>query len=247
MKIALLGFGNMGKEVARMVEQEENVHIVAICLKNKAETIDTKTLKHADVVIDFTGPDAVLHNIQTIAPLGIAMVIGTTGWYDKLDKVKALVKKYRIGLIYGQNFSIGANIFFQIISFASKKISAFDYDVYGYEIHHIGKKDSPSGTAKKLAEIILKNFPKKKELKTEKITGQHVKEVLHFASLRGGRNPGLHEIIFDSVYDEITISHQVHSRSGFAKGALLAAEFIKDKKGFHSFDDFFTKEVKFDV
>ena len=176
-----------------------------------------KGIAKADIAIDFTSKDIVLKNIKGVAKLGVNLVVGTTGWHDNIGKVKALVDKYKIGLVYSANFSIGANIFFKIAEFSSKMFSKFkDYDAYGLEIHHKAKLDSPSGTALKIADKV---------------------EGLNFTSIRAGRNPGFHEVVFDSSADGITLSHQAYSRTGFAKGALIAAEFIKNKKGIYSFED----------
>lgn len=207
----------MGHEVENLIN-ESSVHQVV-------------SLEEADVAIDFTAPEVVLDNIKKVSGIGKNMVIGTTGWYEQLDQVREVVRKSKIGLIYGQNFSIGANIFFQIVGFASSLFGKFgDYDVAGYEIHHSAKKDNPSGTAKKITSVILENFQKKKELT--------------FAALRVGRFFGYHEVIFDSAADEIKLSHNAHSRRGFAEGAVLAAEFIKGKKGLHSFDELFKVKAK---
>lgn len=229
MKIALIGYGNMGKEVKELIAQSFSHTVVSISYTSITESLDIIGIKKADVAIDFTSPEIVVKNIEQILGLGVNMVVGTTGWYDKLSTVEKLVNKNKRGLIYGQNFSVGANIFFQVADFASKLVGEFeDYDVAGFEIHHAGKKDSPSGTAKKLSSIITQNIPAKKE-------------ELHFASLRTGRFPGFHEIIFDSVADDIRLSHNAHNRRGFAQGALLAAEFIKGKKGLYTFDELFRK------
>lgn len=230
MKIALIGFGNMGQEINSIVKILKEFEIVSISYKNRNDQLDTVGLKKADVAIDFTSPDIVIKNIKTVLSLRVPLVVGTTGWYDHLENVKKIVIKSGLGVIYGQNFSIGANLFFKLIAQACKQISKFDYDVYGFEIHHAKKKDSPSGTAKKLREIIQHNFFGKKVMQTN----------LQLASVRGGVNPGFHEIIFDSFADEIKLSHQAHNRSGFAEGALLAARFIKNKKGFYSFDEVFS-------
>ncbi|MEK7539149.1 MAG: 4-hydroxy-tetrahydrodipicolinate reductase [Patescibacteria group bacterium] len=240
IKIALLGFGKMGQEINALCRGSEVFEVVSISFKNKDDKLDLKGIRKADVAIDFTSKDAVLENIKEVAKLRKNLIIGTTGWYDEFDKVKALVAKYKIGLIYSPNFSIGANIFFKITAFSSKLFSKFsDYDVYGLEVHHKRKLDSPSGTALKIASEIIKNFPSKKSILTEKSDGQIKPSELHFASLRAGRNPGLHEVVFDSNADGITLSHQAYNRVGFAKGALLAANFIKNKKGFYSFEDIF--------
>lgn len=246
MKIALLGYGNMGKEMERLINLEKKHQIVSISFKKIGEKIDEEGIKKADVTIDFTSPEIVLDDIKKVSFLRKNMVVGTTGWYDHLGEVEEIVKKSGIGLIYGQNFSIGANIFFQIISFASKLFSKFGnyYDVYGFEIHHLGKKDSPSGTALKLAKEILKNFPNKKIIQTEKLNRKINPEELHFASVRGGRNPGFHKIVFDSNADEVFLAHLAHSREGFVRGAILAAEFILDKKGLYNFDEIFKGLLK---
>ena len=190
------------------------------------------------MVIDFTSPEIILENIKKVAAAGKNMVVGTTGWYEHLDDVAKVIKKSCTGLIYGQNFSVGANIFFQVVAHAAKLASAFgDYDVYGFEIHHAGKKDSPSGTALRTAQEILKNSSTKKILQTGKLDRQRNPDELHFASVRGGRNPGFHEVVFDSAADSITLSHSAHNRTGFAEGAILATEFIRGKKGLYTFDD----------
>lgn len=241
MKIALIGFGSMGQEIAGIVRRSKDFEIVSVSYKSRNDKLDIRGIQNADVAIDFTSADIVVENINSIFALGIPMVIGTTGWYHQVNKVKRIAKNSSAGLIYGQNFSVGANIFFKILAEASKEISKFKYDVYGLEIHHAKKKDSPSGTAKKLSEIVLSNFPKKTLFQTDKLNRQIQEEEFHFSSLRGGRNPGFHEIIFDSFADEIKLSHQAHNRSGFAEGALLAAKFIQNRKGIHLFDEVFTE------
>ncbi len=216
MKIALIGYGNMGKEIERLINESGHHQVVSKSLQ--------QINSESDVVIDFTSAEVVLENIKKIASLGKNMVIGTTGWYEQMDEVKRIVERANIGLIYAQNFSIGANIFFKVVAQAAFLMSKFGgYDVYGLEIHHQGKKDSPSGTALRI--------------------GREV-EGLQFTSIRAGRNPGFHQVVFDSVADSITLSHSAHNRTGFAQGAILAAEFIKGKKGFYNFDELFNQEMK---
>lgn len=240
MNIALIGYGNMGQEVEKAINEGGKHTVVSVSFRQLSDGLDIEGIKKADVAIDFTAPQVVMANIERAAKLGKNIVVGTTGWYDDVSRVKQIVEKNNIGLVYGQNFSIGANIFFAIVDHASSLFHKFEgYDVYGYEVHHKGKKDSPSGTAKKLADIVMKNMPQKKRLQTEKLDRQIEAEELHFASIRGGRNPGFHEITFDSPADEIRLSHQAHSRRGFALGAIMAAEFIHGKKGLHTFDELF--------
>ncbi len=238
MNIALVGFGKMGKEIDRLVKMGGVHQVVSVSLENKNSGWDEEGLKKADVVIDFTSPEVILENIKKVTSLGKNMVVGTTGWNEKLEEVKKIVEKSGTGLVYGGNFSIGANIFFQIVKYASKLFSQYEeYDVYGFEIHHSGKKDSPSGTALKTAQEVLQNFPSKKTIQSEKLNRQIQKDELHFASIRGGRNPGFHQVVFDSAADSVTLNHQAHGRTGFAMGAILAAEFIKGKKGVVNFEE----------
>ncbi len=242
MKIALIGYGNMGQAIEELVQSTPDSKIVSVSFKNKSGKLDESGIKKADVAIDFTSPEIVLGNIKEVLALGKKVVIGTTGWYDNMGEVKKLVEKNRGGLIYGKNFSLGANIFFKIISYSSKLLDKYGgYDVYGLEIHHKGKKDSPSGTAKKITELVIKNSKTKKNAQFNKLDRQVHDDELHFASLRGGNNFGFHEIIFDSIADEIRLSHQARSRRGFAQGALLAAEFIMGEKGLWAFEDLFEK------
>lgn len=240
MKIALIGLGKMGKEISNLISESDAHELVSVSYQNPADKLDKAGISKADVVIDFTSPEVILNTIKEITGMGKNMVVGTTGWYDQIDEVKKIVEQAGTGLIYASNFSVGANIFFKVVGFASVLFSKFgNYDVSGFEIHHTGKKDSPSGTAKTIASVIMKNFPKKTVLETGRLDRQAKEEELHFASLRAGRNPGFHEVIFDSSADEVKLSHSAHGRRGFAEGAIVAAEFIKDKKGFYSFDQIF--------
>lgn len=244
MKIALIGYGHMGKELERFIQEEGKHAIVSISFRNEKESLDIKGIKQADIAIDFTAADVVVSTIEQVARLGVNMVVGTTGWYDKLIHVEKIVKEKKVGFVYAKNFSLGANIFFQIVGFAANLFSRYgNYDVAGLEMHHTGKKDSPSGTAKKLASIIMENFPKKKKLETGRLDRQIKEDELHFASVRTGRYFGHHEIMFDSASDEIKLTHTAHSRRGFAEGVLFAAEFIKGKKGLFNFEEVFKREI----
>jgi 4-hydroxy-tetrahydrodipicolinate reductase len=217
IKIALIGYGKMGKEIHALCVESESFEVVSISYKNIEDELDLAGIAKADVAIDFTSKDVVLKNIEEVAKLGKNVVVGTTGWHDDLGAAKKIAAKYKIGLVYSPNFSIGVNIFFKLAAFSAKLFAKFpDYDVYGFEVHHKAKLDSPSGTALKIS---------------DKVPG------LSFASIRAGRNPGLHEVVFDSSADSVTLSHQAHGRVGFAKGALAAAELIKNKKGIYRFED----------
>lgn len=238
MQIALIGYGNMGREIEEVVKLQGKHQISSISSESKGW--DEEGIKNADVVIDFSSPDVIMENIKKVLGLGKNLVVGTSGWYDKISEVEAIVAETGTGLIYGQNFAIGTNIFFKLVSEASRLMSKYgSYDVYGYEVHHSGKKDSPSGTAFKTAESIMQNFPAKTKLETGRLDRKIESDELHFASIRGGRNPGMHEVVFDSDADSITLQVQNHSRRGYAEGSIMAAEFIIDKKGVFAFDSLF--------
>ncbi len=239
MKIALIGSGKTGSEVENLLKDSNKHELISVSTKHTGG-LDLEGIKRAEVVIDFSTPEVILENIRQVIDQGKNMVVGTSGWYDHLEEVKKWVDEKNVGLIYGQNFSIGTNIFFQLVSQASKLASEFgDYDVYGFEIHHKDKADSPSATALKISDEIIESFPKKKIVQVEKLDRKIEEEELHFASLRGGRNPGMHKVVFDSEGDQITLEVASHNRKTYAQGAVLAAEFILGKTGFFAFDELF--------
>ena len=241
MKIAITGYGKMG-QITEQTAIENGHNVVSTidpAIKSaKFKKLTEENLCEADVVIDFTVPAIILENIDIYIKHGINAVIGTTGWYEYLEEVKEKVEKSDIGLIWSGNFSIGVNLFFRIIKESAKLMNDFSlYDVMGYEIHHNRKKDSPSGTMNMIGKILLEELKNKKKIVTEKLDRKISEEELHLASIRGGSVPGTHVISFDSEVDTIELQHTVRSRKGLAIGAIKAAEWIKDKKGFYSIED----------
>jgi len=241
MKIAITGYGKMG-QITEQLALENGHEIVStidpIEKSAKFKELNEEALCCADVVIDFTVPAIILENIDNYIKYGINAVIGTTGWYEHLEEVKEKVSKSEIGLIWSGNFSIGVNLFFRIIKQSAGLISNFTlYDVMGYEIHHNRKKDSPSGTMNMIGKILLENIKNKKKLITEKLDRKISEEEIHLASIRGGNVPGTHVVAFDSEVDTIELKHTARSRKGLAVGALKAAEWINNKKGFYSIED----------
>lgn len=234
LKIALIGFGKMGKEIKK-IAQHSNIVVTDIF-----DEFSTPAIKHDyefDVAIDFSAPLAVVDNAKAISESGKNLVIGTTGWYKNADLIKDFADKNNTGIVWGSNFSVGMQVFFKIVELGSQLINLTgDYDVFMHEIHHKRKKDSPSGTAINLAEIIKSTIKSKTELLTETVNGEILPEQLHIASSRGGEVPGTHTVFFDSEADSIELIHRARNRSGFASGALTAAKLIKDKKGFYSFE-----------
>jgi len=238
MHIALIGYGKMGKEIERLAtERGWNVDL-RIDIDTPPVTAEQR--KQVDVAIHYANAKTVVEDLLPWMEAKKPIVVGTTGWQDKLEEIRNLVNKHQIGLIYSSNFSLGVNIFFQLVKFASQLIDRFpDYDVYIHEIHHKNKVDSPSGTALSMAKIVLENIKRKKELLTETCHGKIKPEQLHVSSTRSGAVVGTHILAFDSLSDTIELKHSAKDRSGFATGTLLAAEWILNKKGLFTMDDVF--------
>jgi 4-hydroxy-tetrahydrodipicolinate reductase len=244
MKIAIVGYGKMGKEIEE-VAKERNLKVVSridpMAPNADFKEINEKSLKDVDVAIDFTVPETAINNIKKYANAGVNVVFGTTGWYEHMDEVKKILSTSDIGFIWSGNFSIGVNAFFRIIRDACKVMEKVpQYDPFVYEIHHNQKKDSPSGTAEMIGKVMLDNLSRKKRIVRDKLDRKIAEDELHVASIRGGTVPGTHVVAFDSPFDTIELKHTVRTRKGLALGAVMAAEWIVDKKGFFNIDDFLT-------
>jgi 4-hydroxy-tetrahydrodipicolinate reductase len=177
--------------------------------------------------LEFTGPGTAPDNIRALAERGIPVVCGSTGWLDRLEELKAVVRAAGSSLLWASNFSLGVNLFYRIAAFAAKLADPFpEYDVAGYEVHHNKKADSPSGTAKTLAELVIKNMGRKTTAVYEALNRPPGPEELHYASLRLGAVPGIHRLVFDSPADTIEITHSARNREGLAVGALRAARWL---------------------
>ena len=241
MNIAIIGYGKMGHEIEKAAKAR-GITVKSIIDKSENNAaykeINEQSMRDVDVCIDFTNPDAVLDNIKKILKFRKNIVVGTTGWHDKIAEAKNIVKNSKTGLIYASNFSIGVNVFLKIIEDAAKIINKIDaYDIYGYEMHHNNKIDSPSGTAKTIGEILIENIKRKNKLLFEKIDRKIEPNELHFASVRAGSIPGTHVVGFDSSADTIELKHVARNREGFALGAVMAAQWIQNKKGFYDIND----------
>ena len=230
MKIALLGYGKMGKEIEQIALQRNHTVVLKIDKENK-DTTTTAQLKQADVAIEFSTPNTVIENIYTCFKAHIPIVVGTTGWYHKFEEIKTTCEKENQALFYATNFSLGVNLFFKMNEEIAKMMNKFtDYEVSMQEIHHIHKLDKPSGTAITTAEKILTNYPQKKHWSIDK----KVDTNLFIDVLREDEVPGTHTVFYKSDVDEISITHKAHNRKGFALGAVLAAEFLIGKKGIYT-------------
>jgi 4-hydroxy-tetrahydrodipicolinate reductase len=234
MNIGIIGYGKMGREI-EAVAQERGHEIIAR-LNSDATDEEWDALNAADVCIEFTSPASALDNIKYCMENGFPVVTGSTGWYDHMEKVERWQEKYKGGFFWASNFSIGVNLFWQM----NKKLAALmnDYPDYGVsieEIHHTEKKDAPSGTAITTAEQIIKAIPDLKGWKL--IEDDPDDDELPITAIREHDVKGTHRVSYESDIDSIHLTHEAKSRRGFALGAVLAAEFLKDKKGFFTMED----------
>lgn len=242
MNIALIGFGSMGKKIKEMAdEREHNVKIIVDPNDSQAThaNIRQANLENIDMAIDFSSPTGVINNINVLVEKKIATIVGTTGWYEHLPRFKKQILEKDMGFLWSANFSIGVNIYYRVVAEAARLINNFpEYDIWGHELHHNQKTDSPSGTAKKLEEILLKNIKRKTKIVEDKLNRKIEPEEIHFSSTRGGSVNFSHTIGLDSTADTITIAHTARDRSGYALGAIRAAEWLYGKHGFYSMEDF---------
>lgn len=244
MRIALVGYGKMGRMI-QSVALAQGYEIGAIIDPVAPEgevtgrSINAESLDGCDVVIDFTHPSVVCDHIVLYAKLGIPAVIGTTGWYDRLDQVRQAIEGTECAIIYSGNYSLGVALFLQVVRQASLLFAKSGlYDPFLTEIHHAQKADSPSGTATMLAQSVLDAFPTKSTIEAETQHQKRDESAIHLASVRGGWVPGTHTVYFDSPQDTIELTHRARSREGFAVGAVRSAFWIADgRKGFFTLDD----------
>ncbi len=245
MKIALLGYGKMGKIIEKIAIDRQHEIVLKIDQDNTHE-LTAENLQKADVAIEFSTPHTALANITHCLNAGVPVVVGTTGWHESLPAIKQRCEQEGLAFIYGTNFSVGVNIFFHLNKQLAKIMNGYGYyDVQVEEIHHTQKLDSPSGTAITIAEGIIDNLDAKKQwvnvLTAEGLEATDTAkadEVL-IESYRIDSVPGTHTVIYDSEIDSIEFKHTAHNRNGFALGAVMAAEWIQNKEGFYSVEDMF--------
>jgi len=223
MKIALIGYGAMGKLIRTL--SEEKGHEIAVVIDvadaglSVAELADK--LKGVDVAIDFSSSEVVRHDVEACVAAGVPLVEGTTGWNAQRDEIEQIVSDGNGAMVFGANFSIGVNLFYRIADFAAQLFATFpEYQAFIEEQHHSRKKDAPSGTALKLKEVVSKHG-----------------EIGDISATRAGNIPGTHRVGFDGPADQILLEHTARSREGFALGAIMAAEWIVGKKGVYEFTD----------
>lgn len=231
MKIALIGYGKMGKAIEEIAASKGHTVAFKFDISNQSE-FTIENLQKCDVAIEFTSPHSAVNNLKKCFLADIPVVCGSTGWLVNWEAVKADCEAKNAALVYASNFSIGVNLFFELNTYLAKLMNGHtDYDVMLEEIHHTQKKDAPSGTAITLAEQVLQNITSKKTWVNDRSNN---KEELEIISERIDPAPGTHKIKYHSPIDDIEITHTAHNRLGFAGGAVLAAEFIVGKKGIYN-------------
>lgn len=219
MKVILVGYGNMGR-VVEEVAAARGVEVVDRFTRQRPLTADAG---FADVtIVDFSVPEAVPETVRVAAELSLPLVIGTTGWHDRIDEVRGIVESAGIGAVRASNFSLGVNVFYRLAEQASKMLAAFDYDPFIHDWHHRFKQDAPSGTALEIRRRMALYYGDRE---------------VPITSQRAGYVPSEHSVGFDSAADTIHIEHRARNRQGFAEGALLAAKWIAGRRGFHDFRD----------
>jgi 4-hydroxy-tetrahydrodipicolinate reductase len=223
MNILLLGRGKTGSLVAEVARERRHHVVVAGAAENASgKALTAEKLRETDVVIDFTTPACVVGNIEACVAAGKNMVVGTTGWYGELDRIRQLVESHGTGFVYAPNFSVGVNLFLDVARTAAAALQR-DYSGQIFERHHVHKKDAPSGTAMALQRVLREAGGKNEDLE--------------ITSFREGDVVGMHEVVLESSADRIYLCHDAKSRRGFAEGAVRAAEWLAGKKGFYDFKD----------
>jgi len=234
MKIALIGFGRMGKAIAEKAPAMGHEVALVIGRDNQQDFTPVK-LRCCDVAIEFTNPETAPDNILRCLEAGIPVVSGTTGWLHRLPEIVASAERCKGAFFYASNFSIGVNLFFALNRYLAKMMAPHpEYGVSITETHHLHKKDAPSGTAITLAEGIIAGLDRKTSWSNPPATDPAVLEI---QSLREGEVPGTHEVIYFSETDSILLRHEAHSREGFVKGALLAAAWLPGRQGVFGMED----------
>lgn len=232
MKIALIGYGKMGKAIETIALEQHHEVVLKIDVDNAADFTAEK-MALADVAIEFTGPHSAVENILKCLSFGIPVVSGSTGWLDQWEKVANYCSEHNGTLIYSSNYSIGVNLFFEVNKYLARLMEQYpSYDVFLKEIHHTQKKDAPSGTAISLAEQVLQGLSRKTNWTNDAVTPNS--NLLAIESERIDPAPGTHHVKYTSAIDDIEIIHTAHNRTGFAGGAITAAQFAIGKKGIYT-------------
>ncbi len=248
MNVALVGYGRMGRAVEETCR--EKGHEVVLRLTSESnpggEGLTADALADVDVAIDFSHPDAVVRTVSRVSDHGVDLVVGTTGWLERLDEVRREVEGGRIGLLYAPNFSLGVQLFFRLARAAGRLADGLEeYDVHVSETHHRHKVDHPSGTARHVAEILLEEIGRKGRWE-ERLPddGPVDPAVLQVAAVRAGENPGTHAVALEGPEDRLELRHEARGRGGFARGAVAGAEWIRGRNGVFTIDDMLAERLE---
>ena len=234
MKIALIGYGKMGKAIEALGKDQGHEFPLIIDVNNQGD-LNRGRLEEVDVAIEFTIPDSAPYNVRRCIEFGVPVVCGTTGWNEKFQEMSDYCRKLQGAMFYASNYSIGVNILFALNKKLAEIMNAFSsYQVSMEEVHHIHKLDKPSGTAITLAEQIIRS---QRRMKDWSLESEESPATLHIHSIREGEVKGKHAVTYESELDSITLSHDAKSRDAFAAGALLAASFIREKTGVFGMSD----------
>lgn len=235
MRIGLIGMGKMGKALTLVIKDSAHEIVARFDIK---KPMAKDSITRCDALIDFSVADALEENLNIALEMNIPLVSGTTGWYDKIDVYKKKVKAADGSFLYASNFSIGVLLFHRLLAQAAELYNPFSqYDFAIHEVHHNQKEDSPSGTALTLANEVLKKLNSKSSLHIANPENKIASDKLQVSSSRVGSVPGTHTLFIESKQDSIEVTHRAHGRTGFANGAIKAAEWLVGKKGFYTMDD----------
>ena len=238
MKLALVGYGKMGRAVEHVAMERGHEVVARIDPTLDTDEIDAETLGGAEVAIEFTVPGVAVDNVTALAAAGVHAVVGTTGWHERLDEVTAAVNGAGTGMVHAGNFSLGVNLFFRLARVAAKMADALsEYDVHIHEAHHRHKIDHPSGTAIALADILIEELARKESWSATLPDGEPHPQVLYVTSERVGETAGSHVLGLEGPDDRIELRHEARTRTGFARGAVAAAEWIRGRSGVFTVDD----------
>jgi 4-hydroxy-tetrahydrodipicolinate reductase len=252
MDIVVVGYGRMGHEIAAIATERGHTIVATVdpvapdatdrTIDAAANRISSTSSGSQITAIDFSLPTAVPATIDAVCRHTWSLVLGTTGWNDKRIEVMTSVSRAQVNMVYGYNFSVGANLFIRVAAFAQRlAVRAGGYDTGRVELHHKGKRDSPSGTALMIAQHLLTEQQEKETLQVNTLLNRAIRdEEMHIISGRVGHIPGTHTVLFDSPADTVELTHRARNRGGFAMGAVLAAEWLQEHPGIHGVETFFS-------
>lgn len=240
MKLALMGIGRMGSAVQVLAPERGHQIVAWLDSQSHQDGLDMTALlaSEAEVAIDFSVPDAVVDNVRAATNVGLDVVVGTTGWDDRMDEVRDIVSASGRGLVFAPNFALGVHAFFHIARAAARLAERMeDYDLHVTEMHHRHKLDHPSGTARRLIDLVLEEVSRKERWAETSDSTPGDSRVLNVAVTRAGELPGTHVLGLDSADDRIEIRHEARGRAGFARGAIQAAEWVRGRTGVFTIED----------